>query len=447
MNCRDPFLSLIATALLNVGSPLFADASSLSKLNVDIGPDGSGKAAVLKEEQFPDPIIVAGSVIPIQANCTAAFECRKVGTVIGGVPVTMTSSDGKTASGSLQLKSLAGNKLILTYDGIAILQRTLTQGTAMAAGGVPSIDLAQLAVLLQNPCTTISPTSAAPRYSAADNRADVLVAVNGRVIAAPSENIDENDTMTVWLLADANLKGVLNVKRASTIRTVGSFNIVSAGSTAPDLKQNAIAFGPCEYIRFDVRDFAPGKGEVEIDATVTTSPTKIGAFEFVVDELYRGMLSFGAVSSSVVSQSFKLGTAPTATGNVIVGSESANRQLLYAVFFTPFVWGQRDIEKPVPLLHRINPVVGITTSNTSSNALLGISLDGLGFQLVGGLHYAHIATLANGYQVGSSFAGSESSIPTTLRWKGGLFLGAAIDLRAAVVLFKTLATATSSTAK
>jgi len=445
MNHRTLFSFMLTVSLLTGAVPALAD-TQLDKLVFEVKLGGGGKPLVDNATQFKDPVVVPVPV-PMEVHCSTGVDCSQIAANFAGQKVILTVAPDKSSASAQLETSSAGNNLILTFDKAQpplVVKVTPATGGSGGSAGLSALNASDVAGMLQNPCTSLEPGSKIPDVGYSDNKADVLVAVNGRIIAAPSENIDEDDTVTIWLLADSRLKSILNVKRSSAIRTVGSFNIVGEGQK---LTQGALQTHPCEYMPFTVKDFAPGKGEVEIDTIVGTATTKVASFEFVVDKLYRGMFSYAAISSDVVDRTFKLAPAAQGSGNVIVASENGNRQLRYAVLLTVFVWGQRDIEKPEPLLHHFNPCFGITTNNNTDNAIVGLSFDWNGFLIVGGIHYGHVTALAKGYQVGGAFSGADTAIPTTKQWKSGAFLGAAIDLRAAVSLLRTVVSAPASGGK
>jgi hypothetical protein len=443
-------MSTLIFVLAAAASPLVADDVSFDRVSVDVSQSGDKVTATnhANHKDFPGTIKVKKATVPLEVHCDIGIKCGQI-TATFGTDVPIQHPDPQNAWGSLTLVAVGTNILELKLGDQSLLSRPLKldkeDDTPPASGGAVPLTAEQTALLLQNPCTTLAPGSPAPRagYDDKTNEAAMVVGVNGRLMAAPNENLDENDTLTVWVLADSKLKPVLNVKRTSAIRTVGTFNLVGGGLNVNSGRQQGgaetPAFGACEFMPFVVRDFAPGKGSVEIDLTLGATPTAVGSLEFVVDALYRGMLSYGAISTKVVDGGFGLAPAPTGSGKVIVSNKAGDRDVRYAVLLTPFVWGQRDIEKPVPVLHRFNPTFGITTDNTSDNAIVGVTFDWNGFLLSAGIHYGRITELTGGYAAGAAFTGAASEIPTAKRWTHGTFVGVTVDLRAAVQLLRAIA--------
>jgi hypothetical protein len=150
------------------------------------------------------------------------------------------------------------------------------------------------------------------------------------------------------------------------------------------------------------------------------------------------MFSFGAVSGKRLTQSF--GLSPQGDHNVIVSTAEGDREISYAVFFTPFLWKRRDVEKQIAWWEHINPTVGIATTNVLDNAFVGVSFDYKTLVFTGGVHFQRVDTLSadSGLALGSPFSGTTDKIPVAKRWDHQAFVGVSIDLRAAAAFLKTL---------
>lgn len=389
---------------------------------------------------------VPGQEVILKITCTN-LDCTTVSVELNGKAQKLTKVAGEDVP--LKLPNLADNKLRVLVEGSTSDPFSTTievdASDGDATGTTTGTKTAALDELLQNPCTNVIGAVPTAGYSRAGNLISMIVAPTGRVIAAPVENMDEDDVLELWVLADSRLTPLLNAKRKSAIRTVGSLQIVGAGVTIhfPEARQQGGTLGglpPCEYRKFILNSFAPGRGEVEISVAQGAQPVVTGNFDFVVDRLYDGLFSFGAVRSDVVDRTFKL--TPKGTEKIIYASEDGDHQTLYAVFYTPFLWGKRDIEKPVENpLHRLNPTFGFSVNNFADNALVGLSYDfARGFVLLGGVHFSRVKALSgrSGLKEGSPFTGLEAEIPTEKGWEQGIFVGASIDLRAASQLLQTV---------
>jgi hypothetical protein len=238
-------------------------------------------------------------------------------------------------------------------------------------------------------------------------------------------------------MADSRLAPLLRIRRKSALRTPGVLRTVGEDVKITIPPQQAAE--PCRAVKGEFRDLAPGTAEFEILVQTGSDQTQVGSFDMVVDALYSGLLSFGPIRSDVVDHKFTLAPAPSGTGKIIVASENGDRETLYTVFYTPFIWGKRDIEKPIPRnfwYHHVNPALGITINNFSDNALAGITIDWGIIVLSAGVHFSRVNVLnpKSGLAEGSPFTGAENEIPTQKRWKQGKFLGVSLDLRAAAQL-------------
>jgi hypothetical protein len=153
---------------------------------------------------------------------------------------------------------------------------------------------------------------------------------------------------------------------------------------------------PCDFT-VELTDFAPGRGEVEI-ALVFVEGTSIkevtiGTFDFSIQPLYTGAFSLGAIRSELEDRRYALASTPA--GTVPTESELGDSRVLYTLFYTPFVWGKRDLEKPAKhFYHRVNPSIGITLTDPTDNAIAGLTVDlPLGVFLHGGVHAGRITEL------------------------------------------------------
>lgn len=429
-------MALLVPSILHAQSPQAQDPTltleGVGAAGVNVKVTGLSPGAVSR---------VPAQKVTLKVACKN-LDCKTVSVVLNENAKKLTNSSGEDVP--LDLPNLANNKLRVVVEGRGEPFSTTIEVDAGSGG--PATGTAALDELLQNPCTNVVGVVPTVGYSRQGNLISMIVAPTGRVIDAPNENMDEDDTLELWVLADSRLAPLINAKRKSAIRSVGSLQIVGAGVTihvpTTSRAQAGTLGGPplCEYRKFILNSFAPGRGEVEISVAQGAQPVVTGNFDFVVDRLYDGLFSFGAVRSDVVDRTFKL--TPQGTDKIIYASEDGNHQTLYAVFYTPFVWGKRDIEKKIENpLHRLNPTFGFSVNNFGDNALVGLSYDfARGFVLLGGVHFSRVKTLSgkSGLKEGSPFTGMETEIPTEKRWEQGIFVGASIDLRAASQLLQTV---------
>lgn len=278
-------------------------------------------------------------------------------------------------------------------------------------------------------------------YDQKNNRALFIVSPNGAVLARPDAVIDENDTISVIVVGDANLLPQLIVKRTSAIRTLGTLSIVGADV---DLSKTPVKAGapqnPCESRQFELTDFAPGRGEVTISVIANQGTTTAGTFDFNVATLYSGAFSLGPMYTGLSDPSF--GLANNNGNNVVTETDRGSHRVIYALIFTPYVWGKRDLEKdqstPMLAWHRLNPMFGIVLNDVSNNAIVGFSYDLSSLVYLNfGAHFGKVRRLDPnaGLTLGGTFTGTGTTVPTQTQWKTGFFVGFSMDLRAAAKFF------------
>jgi hypothetical protein len=188
-------------------------------------------------------------------------------------------------------------------------------------------------------------------------------------------------------------------------------------------------------------NFGPGTGEVEIVATIDANPVTLGSFQILVDPVYLGMFSTGALSTPLVFPDFTV--AMRDGQQVVVASEVGSRRIAYMFLFTPFVWDglERDVRRP--MLNRkfyewVNPSVGFVLNDPLNHALFGATLDLQSTMLVtGGVIFSHVREL-DGLKVGDAFAGTAADLPTSKRWKRDWFIGVSVDVRVGVKLLRAV---------
>jgi hypothetical protein len=433
-------------AVLLTPFPLVAQQPAPGSLDLVVRLTMSGDDVQLSEppqglSPEGESILAANSAM-LRVSCSGGADCTRVAVVLGDEEIASISASEESAT--FQLSGIStGDTLIVSHGDTAVVRTQLQVPDGQSGrvgGGAPT-----LGELVLNPCVDRPSTTDPPvGYSRENNLMVVRVSPTGAILSAPAENMDENDQMIVHVLADPRLASRLEVKRKSPIRTVGSFNIVGAGTQITRRQSGRLPsqFPPCQDFKFVLRDFASGTGEVEISILDDQGNKKLtNSFDFIVHKLYHGMFSFGALRSDVSDKAFSL--APQGDKKIIVVSEDGGEDTFYSVLFTPFVWGARDIEKePLAFYHRLNPSFGITLDNYSDNALVGVSLDLGAFVFTGGLHYARVKDLSaeSGLKPGDPFEGEATEIPTTKTWERGVFFGVSIDLRAAAQLLQTVVT-------
>jgi hypothetical protein len=281
-------------------------------------------------------------------------------------------------------------------------------------------------------------------YDAVNNKGYVVLTPTGRILHKDLDLFDENDTLVVTIVGDKELLSQLKVKRISPFRRKGIVRLVGEEVELP-IERKALEEPGLEV--FKVQDFEPGKGEIEI--SVIGDPDRvIGTFEFNVNPLYTGIISYGGVWTRAVDPDYKLVTGETEEAeNILIEGNAGERDLHYALLYTPYIWGKRDLEKIYPILSwykYINPTVGIVPNDITNHALLGVSIDlpigGTLFTI--GLHISRIDELAKDTkaEVGKPYAAGKDAddvkLPTSREAGKYFFYAVSVDLRAAVKVVK-----------
>ena len=294
--------------------------------------------------------------------------------------------------------------------------------------------------------------TAGTAYDGTANRADFAVTPLGEVLSRPGDVIDEDDVIAVTVVGAEQLLPRLSVRRSSEFRMATSVRIAGAEVRVAELpglrRQAAGQPPPCGDRTVLLHDFAPGRGEFEIALRTSEDTEVLGKVELGIHPLFTGAFSFGIVRSALRDPRF--GLVHDGADSIITEVEDptrnpsapadesgtlARQRILYGVFYTPF-FGRRDIEKE-PIL--VRPTIGFALNDVSENVFLGGTITFQGtFSFLGGLHWGRVTTLdpQSGLDVGSVFGGSSEEIPTVKRWRGDLFLGVSLDLRAAAQFLK-----------
>ena len=280
--------------------------------------------------------------------------------------------------------------------------------------------------------------------------AEIYVDVLGNFISKPAESFDENDRLNVYVLGDPDLLQRLKVARTSDARDVTAVRIIGQGTPTPSIDQRQSLNAPtCKMRLFEgIDSFGPGKGVVTISRVNGNAVEPIGTFELIVAPLYSGIFTLGAARTEAVDPKYKL--VANGADQVIAPSDISDRDTVYSIFYTPFVLGKRDLEKPVKLdtwYRHINPTIGLVLDDVSNNFMAGISIDlPRGIVVTVGQHYRRVTVLSkeSGLSVGSVFSGAPETIPTAKSWESEKFVSVSIDLRVMAQLIKSAFTSTTN---
>ncbi|MBC7975997.1 MAG: hypothetical protein H7138_13580 [Myxococcales bacterium] len=371
--------------------------------------------------------------VHLTLTCQAPIDCTKL-------KLSASQQDRLTeppkpepgAKATLAAYSLpAGSKVVVGYGATTLFTLNLTATGRAHTGDGTGASLFQLAV------------TRCQRLELTPGTREVFITPLGTPLTPLPAYFSEADTLKVTVVGDAHLLDRLQVRRRSSIRTVTG-RILGEDHTLPTLDPQAraaLAEAPCAVASFSVSSFAPGAGEVEVVAIEGSDVVVLGSFQLVVDPVYLGMFSIGAIWTPLVSPEF--GVATRGDQPVIVASEAGDRRMAYALLFTPFLWNglERNVRRPFAaarFYESLNPSVGFVLDDPLNNVLIGATFDLQSTVLVtAGAIFSHVRAL-DGVNLGDAFAREASALPTHKRWKRDWFIGVSIDLRAGVKLLRAV---------
>ncbi|HLX07090.1 MAG TPA: hypothetical protein VKY89_04430 [Thermoanaerobaculia bacterium] len=451
-------LAALAVGIVVASGCRLAVAQETAPLAVVIERSGAGveikpgAGITLEAVARPGAVSLVTGKLPIllQLTCVGT-DCTQASITLDGnlLPAVNAQSGGVVALTGIA----AASDLIVAFPAATPLRTTLqfaAGGAAPPDGFVNSTDLSKL---LQNPCS--GATAPMAQVLAGDGANFIFVTPTGKILdrhgnlasngGAPPPTIAENETLRVVVRVDRQLIKFLDIRRKSAPRNRDAIRILGASQPASSLQvattaappPASLSFARCEYKEFDLQDFAPGDGQVEIVFPVNNQLSTLGTFSFRVNSLYWGALSFGPVYTSVFDKPFSV--APTATQGTgkIVNGEGGDR-VLYTIFLTPYLT-QRVLATSQPWYAHLNPTLGLALNDVTDHALLGLSWDfGLAV-LSGGVHFAKVTEVDpnSGLKLGSTITTggtmlpSATAIPTEKQWKAGWFVGLGLDMRVA----------------
>lgn len=270
-----------------------------------------------------------------------------------------------------------------------------------------------------------------------------LVNQLGNVLKRSSRDITERDQVFVRLFVSKDLAPFIKIRRQTDFRAIGAINIVGADASVPRQAAQAPSSQQCAEVDAYVSDFAGGKpGAVEILINTGTAEAVIGSFDFAVAPLYTGAFALGPIYTWLQDPAFGVVTSATGESIISVTHDDAHR-VLYALTYTPFIWGRRNIEEDLGVLNikHFNPLIGIVLNDISNNAIIGASYDLFygSVYITAGVHAGRVHEIdphAN-LAIGQAVDAPDFVVPTRTLWKTQGFVGLTFDLRAALSLFKT----------
>jgi hypothetical protein len=452
-----PFRQSVWVLLL---AALVAPVSLRAQWKVSLKGPATGIVVTSTDPDLQTPReITRTSSVTVNVDCTD-LDCKKVSAELAHPNIPATSLPGTNQSATSVTFKIEGNTLVegsseavpdvlrLRFQGVPdpILSVKLIQPGGGPGGGVATTDTSAtlpLSKLLATDCSGSFGLQGAT-YSAEINQGLVVVSPTGNILSPLPTHFDEDDDLAVIVVGDMRLLPLLTVRRTSEFRQVGNITILGQEvDLKPFMSRLQSQRAGCGVDTAHVSNFAPGRGEVTIK---TATGQTIGSFDLAVNHLYWGAFSMGVIRTPLLDPTFGLffnGTDSviTVATDGVKGVDKDTHRILYTVLLTPFVWGRRDVEKPIAWYRHVNPSVGLVLNDVPNNFVAGLTVDLLSsFYLTVGAHAGKVRELdpRSGLTEGSPFAGPATAIPTLKRWHTKAFVGATVDLRAAAQLLRTV---------
>lgn len=456
---------LLHTAAIGLMALLVAPAVLAEDWEIEI----SGSDALLEidgEVPTESPVVLTDLTQNVTVQCPDEATCATVQLAIGDDdeerPLTPSGS-GTQRQFQFTLADVPaeGGEWLLTFGEEGdqrILAVEIAQGAskdlADRPAGLPGATLEGItsegdtvADLLKTLCTEYPEAGG---YNRSANRASVVVTPTGLVLSESADIhlFDENDTLEVTVVADVRLLPLLTVRRTSAFRDARTIRLIGEGAdlTGLDLQSaedlDLRIQKVCGSFQYRLSNFAPGRGVVEIKASGLTDA--VGEFDLQVNPLYSGMLTLGPIQTDLVDRMFTL--SAVGSDQIVTAGSQGDDEVLYAIFYTPFLWGKRDLEKKYNWYEHINLSIGAAFEDVADNAFVGISVDlPRGFVVTWGKHFGQVSVLPEELDLspGDTFDApmdadpmADPQLPTATSWEDDEFIGFTVDLRAAVTFFK-----------
>lgn len=305
---------------LTIFLSLVCSAAAYADINVALTAGAAGATPVASG--LTATTTITGNT-RITVTCGANVDCSFVAVKVGasGSEQSIPLSTGtSTRSGTIPLAMVSSSGTPLRiFAGVAgdavsggATQLVAANGSGNMSGNADAQQAANPAattqlVVVQTPCDRVRFN---PSYSQNGNRAHFVVTTGGSILQHPDGPVDEDDFVVMHVVGtDASTLENIEVSRASATRTTGDLSVIGGGTTGINLQSSS---NTCYERQFELGDFAPGEGKVEIATVSGAQRTVTGTVTFTVDRLWDGILSIGAAWSRLVDESYGLAATPRA---------------------------------------------------------------------------------------------------------------------------------------
>jgi hypothetical protein len=429
-------------AALVVALALFRPAAA-QDVNIELKGTLNNFTAGTGTPQIPIPK-QTGATARLRITCASPFDCTKV--AMGGDAKDYVTGD-PAPTATLFVFTIPGGPGEVRYNGqILHDSKPSTNQLAFApagtqGGGGGGQGTATLAQQVAGWLATACPVHAGTILP----DADIVMTPFGRVLNRPAVQFDDDDKVTVSILADDRVAHLIAVREASDLTRPVVTNIYGADSpifaNQSTVGQPGAAPAPtCVFTAPEpLGPFASPKGVAQVTVYDGTALKDLGSAQFVVAPLYTGTFMLGAMRTELAAPTFA--KAYNGTDTVIVEREAGHR-LLYTATYTHY-WRKRDLTRGLPLdriWESITPMVGVVLNDAASNAIVGASIElRPGLAIIVGRHFGRVNVLdeSTGAQVGGVFEG-RGDVPVDKEWKAGDFYGLSVDVRAASGLLRSV---------
>jgi hypothetical protein len=432
---------------------LFGSEARAQDWEVEVG-SALGRYRVIPGRGLqPGDPLPAGEPITLLVRCTGDVDCRAVYVLdsIGNRemrgnwrPAASPERDRALFTGGTRYlleNSDAEKRLVFEFGGIPvggapIVTRTarVTTDRVVRRGDPPATSLAGNPI---EPCRE--------SYGTSDDHAVIVASAPGNVLLSTAREIDELDSVTVYVRSAPDVLAHLRIRRTSTIRGTTAFSVAGSGTSIPTFPLDAMARSReeeeaegCWETHAVVRDFAPGAGVIGIEYLQGTGgeykASAVSSLEVPVLPMHHAGLSLGVVSTSLRDPTYQL----VGTDSVVTRT-AGGRRYLYSVLLTPFILGRRNVERSADEWYQhVSPTFGVVLNHIQDNALVGVTVDmPAGTYFTYGWHFGRVTRLSdNGPREGDKLKGTGQVIATHRSWRSQNFVSFTVDLRAAAALLK-----------
>ena len=398
--------------------------------------------------QSGDPL-PEGDSVALVVSCTGGADCRGVYVLdsIGGrelrgnwrlyAPAEPERAVFVASTRYLRQDADIEKRLVFELVGLPVGSVALTgRATGRIAGDAGRVraDGAAGTILAGNPIHPCRNRN----YPTGDDHAVIVASGPGNVLYSTHREIDELDSVTVYVQSSRNVLSNLRIRRTSAMRGTTGFSIAGSGTQIPEFSGlvDYDAEEGCLETHAVVKDFAPGAGTIGIEYLQESGgqyrATPVSTLEIPVVPMHHAGLSLGVINTGLQDPSYQLvGTDSTVTRT------AGGRRTLYAVMLTPFVLGRRNVERSADeFWQHLSPTFGVVLNQIQNNALVGLTVDlPMGTYVTWGYHFGKVTALSpGGPREGEKLKGTGRTLATHQPWRHQNFVSFTVDLRAAAAL-------------